>query len=152
VGDLVDASLVTITDDPFGEPRIGMLQTNRTYALEQLAAAGETEGARRRHAEHYAGMTKGLRPMLDGPEFSRATSRFQLDLDNFREALRWGFSAVGRDQPTGADRLRVALQVAQDFPALRAPYRLLTECRSWLELALRTVQGGPSAGAPSLPG
>ena len=36
--------------DRTGEPRFGMLETIREYALEQLAASGEEEAIRRRHA------------------------------------------------------------------------------------------------------
>ena len=52
---LLDVSLVTVTDGADGEPRVGMLETIREYALERLERAGDLDGTRRRHAEHYAG-------------------------------------------------------------------------------------------------
>jgi hypothetical protein len=37
---LLDVSLVTVTDGADGEPRVGMLETIREYALERLERAG----------------------------------------------------------------------------------------------------------------
>jgi predicted ATPase len=52
LGHLVDKSLVT-TDlrDTAAEPRYRLLESTRAYALEQLAAAGETQQLLRRHAQ-----------------------------------------------------------------------------------------------------
>ena len=40
-------------EDRADEPRFRMLETVREYGLEQLALAGETDGARQRHAEYF---------------------------------------------------------------------------------------------------
>ena len=37
-----------------GEPRFGMLETIREYALERLAERGDGDAVRRRHAGFYA--------------------------------------------------------------------------------------------------
>jgi predicted ATPase len=65
--ELMDVSLVTITEGPDGEPRIGMLEMIREYALEQLTAAGEVDHARRRHAAYYAAFAEAARGQLFGP-------------------------------------------------------------------------------------
>ena len=54
VADLVDASLATVTEGPEGEPRIGMLETIRLYALGELQRTGELDDRRSLHAHHYA--------------------------------------------------------------------------------------------------
>ena len=53
VSDLVDASLVDITEDLDGEPRIRLLETIRAYALDQLDTSGERALVQQRHAQHY---------------------------------------------------------------------------------------------------
>jgi len=52
VSDLLEASLVTVSESFDDEPRVGMLETVRTYALEQLRVNGELDVARERHADH----------------------------------------------------------------------------------------------------
>ena len=41
--ELQDLSLMTVTEGAGGEPRVGMLETIREYALERLAEAGKAE-------------------------------------------------------------------------------------------------------------
>jgi predicted ATPase/class 3 adenylate cyclase len=50
---LVDKSLVKQVEAMDGEPRFTMLETIREYALEQLAANGELEALRQRHAAFF---------------------------------------------------------------------------------------------------
>ena len=58
---LVEKSLLLrLREDSDGEPRFWMLETIREYALEQLAAAGELESARRRHGAWFAELAECL--------------------------------------------------------------------------------------------
>jgi len=77
VADLVDASLVTVTETPDGEPRIGMLETVRAYGLDRLTASGELDAIRERHAHHYLGVAERLRPLMDGEQRLGARPRFE---------------------------------------------------------------------------
>ena len=52
--DLLDVSLITVTEGADGEPRVGMLETIREYALERLGQAGDLDDTQRRHAGYYA--------------------------------------------------------------------------------------------------
>ena len=65
------------------ESRFGMLETIREYALEQLAASGEAEVLRRRHARHYLALMETVQ--------SQDALRDQLsaETDNILAALRW---------------------------------------------------------------
>ena len=56
--ELLDVSLITVTEGVDGEPRLGMLETIREYALERLGQAGDLDDTRRRHAEYYAGVRR----------------------------------------------------------------------------------------------
>ena len=55
---LQDVSLITVTEGADGEPRVGMLETIREYALERLGQAGDLDDTRRRHAQYYAGFAE----------------------------------------------------------------------------------------------
>jgi predicted ATPase len=57
---LLDAGLVVHHPDAAGEPRFGMLETIREYALEKLAETGEEHAARDRHLDHYVGVAESL--------------------------------------------------------------------------------------------
>jgi non-specific serine/threonine protein kinase len=50
---LVEYGLLRQIRSPSGTPRFAMLETIREFGLEQLTEAGELEGARRAHAEHF---------------------------------------------------------------------------------------------------
>jgi predicted ATPase/class 3 adenylate cyclase len=54
---LVDKSLVVVDEAELGR-RYRLYETIREYAQEQLEAAGETEDARRRHADYYAALAE----------------------------------------------------------------------------------------------
>jgi predicted ATPase len=61
-----DVSLITVTEDADGEPRLGMLETIREYALERLEQDDDLERARRRRAEYYAAVAERARA-VDSP-------------------------------------------------------------------------------------
>jgi predicted ATPase len=84
---LVDVSLVTVAEGERGEPRVGMLETIRQYAVERLAGAGEEEATRRRHAGHYAAVAEQAIQLLDGPGHLAALDRLEAEHDNLRAAL-----------------------------------------------------------------
>ena len=80
-------------DDGHGA-RYRLLETVRQYAAERLAASGESEVVRRRHAEHFAvgaeaAAAARFEPTRDALSRARTT-----DLDNIRAALRWSASTT----------------------------------------------------------
>lgn len=87
LGHLVDKSLVVVEGD--AEPRYRLLETTRAYALELLAAAGETRQWLQRHAEAMSTMLEAVhsarwdaKPVPEGARIAR-------ELDNVRAALSW---------------------------------------------------------------
>jgi predicted ATPase/class 3 adenylate cyclase len=86
---LADKSLVrpTLTTDP--DPRFGMLATIREFGLEQLAAAGEVDATRRRHADYLVGLAEGLSAELFQATRPELLARLAAELDNGRAALAW---------------------------------------------------------------
>ena len=92
---LVDKSLVaTDLRDTAVEPRYRLLESARAYALEQLAAAGETQSLLRRHAQalHDFLLPLQLRYWsLTAAERSAAVA----ELDNLRAAHDWSVGPEG---------------------------------------------------------
>ena len=89
LGNLVDKSLVIA--DGEAEPRYRLLETTRAFALEQLAAAGESEAMLRRHAEAIGELMAAMDAKyweLPPDEHRRHGGAVQ-ELGNLRAALDW---------------------------------------------------------------
>jgi predicted ATPase/class 3 adenylate cyclase len=142
VADLVDASLVTIGEDADGEPRIGMLETVRAYARDQLTAAGEVDIVRDRHADHYLKAAEELRSTLSGEQAVEARARFEADHDNYREALAWELQTGEDSRPASGDRVLVGLRLCRALSGFWSYGGYVAEARRWLGYA--TTRGGGS--------
>ena len=93
LGSLVDKSLIVAEGSP--TPRYRLLETARAYALEQLAAAGETAEIERRHAQWIGGLCDELAEVNPTPRAIDWGSWFGSELDNVRAALNWSFAPGG---------------------------------------------------------
>ncbi|HYP41891.1 MAG TPA: tetratricopeptide repeat protein [Chloroflexia bacterium] len=127
VESLVDKSLVVHyppAEQAGDEPRFGMLETIREYALERLVERGEIEQARRQHAEYYASFSEAAGPELSGPEQSTWLGRAAREHDNLRGALRWTL-----DRGDAQTAARIAGEMWR-FWWVRG---FLSEGRAWLD-------------------
>jgi predicted ATPase/DNA-binding SARP family transcriptional activator len=132
LGSLADKSLVV--DMRSHERRFTMLQIVREYAVERLAAAGEEDDLRVRHAAYFAGLAEEGEPELNGPGQDVWAARLDAERDNFRAAL--AFTLGSGD---GLTALRLA-------GALRRLWQLhadLSEGRAGLEAALAAAPDAP---------
>ena len=66
VAALADVSLITVAEGADGEPRVGMLETIREYALERLAEAGEEDGPAQA-GRTLRGLCRASRPAAERP-------------------------------------------------------------------------------------
>ena len=84
---LLDTGLVNSTATAAGEPRFGMLETIREYALAKLQTAGETDDVRGRHLDYFLRLVDGALAVRarDPGRYEREVTA--LDRDNFRAAL-----------------------------------------------------------------
>jgi DNA-binding NarL/FixJ family response regulator len=71
------------------QPRFGMLETIRAYALEALERSGELDITRERHANYYVGWVEAAEAQLRGPEQMAWLARLDRDLANVRGAMEW---------------------------------------------------------------
>ncbi len=144
VADLVDSSLVTILDDADGEPRVGMLETIRAYAMDQLEAAGEHVDVRHRHGQHYVDLAEQLRPLVVGDQYLHARARLEVEHDNFRKALAWDLQR--NDSPGGvADGVDLSLRLCSALGGFWDFSGYGSEGLRWLE---RSIQGAGSDSQP----
>ncbi len=130
VASLVDKSLVqrepgTRRAEAGGEPRFGMLETIREYALERLEASGEAEAIQWRHATHVLALAEATEPQLTGPEQGVWLDRLEDEHPNLRIALGW---ALERGEAGALER----------FWDHRSHW---SEGRRWLEVLLASGQG-----------
>ncbi|HLL07426.1 MAG TPA: tetratricopeptide repeat protein [Nocardioidaceae bacterium] len=145
VADLVDQSLATVAEDHRGEPRVGMLQTVRTYALDQLRAAGDLDSTRQSHAEYYLSVAERLHPELVGraDQVLSARERFEAEHDNLREALTWALAADGANRPT-PERVTLGLRLCTQMERFWADSGYSREGVSWLQRAISLAPAGNS--------
>ncbi len=126
-----------------GEPRFGMLETVREYALEALEGSGELDATRRHHAACYAELAAAAASGLRGPAQLDWLSRLDREHGNLRAALLWL-----TQQGAGGDAAAAAggLQLGADlwwYWHVRGAY---AEARALLEplLALPAAAQDPS--------
>jgi non-specific serine/threonine protein kinase len=135
VGSLVGQSLLTREEQVAGEPRFGMLETIREYALERLALSGEADDVRTRHATLLAELAEEADIKLRGREQLSWLARLEAEHDNLRAALAWTL-AQGESI--------LALRLAGALHWFWFQHTHWAEGRRWLERAL----AGPGASAP----
>ncbi|HTX48334.1 MAG TPA: AAA family ATPase, partial [Caulobacteraceae bacterium] len=134
VASLVAKSLVVAETDG-GRTRYRFLETTRMYALELLAAAGETAALQRRHAAYFAEITRGCRDDYYSLSDEALHARWAPEMANIEKAIDW---AYGQD---GDEALGLAI-VGASWAAWVALSRV-GQYLIWAEPALALV--GPGA-------
>ena len=81
------------------EPRFGMLETIREYALDRAAYAGCRTELRDRHARWCLALAERAEPALRGPDQVRWLDRLDAEHENLRAALEW--AVEGGDPDVG---------------------------------------------------
>ncbi|MEW2357876.1 BTAD domain-containing putative transcriptional regulator [Spirillospora sp. NPDC029432] len=87
LGRLVERSLVVLVETPGDGVRYRLLESVAAYARERLAEAGESEGVRRLHRDHYIALAERAAPLLRGHEQRRWLERLDAETANLRAAL-----------------------------------------------------------------
>jgi predicted ATPase/DNA-binding CsgD family transcriptional regulator len=135
---LADHHLVRPVDELTSEPRFSMLETVRAFALEQLAASGEANGIRGRHAAWFLQLAEASEMATPGgPQQAIWLTRLEGDLPNLRDALGWL-------EETGDSEAMMRLAGALGgFWFWRSHRR---EGAGWLERALALADSTPTVG------
>jgi predicted ATPase len=131
---LLDKSLLRRRDEADGEPRFGMLESIREYALYRLIQRGAVDELRGRHAEHYLALALEAEPELVAADQAAWVRHLTEEAGNLRAAMSWSLES---------GRLETGLRIAGALPRFWSVTGHLTEGRAWLRQALD--QGGAVA-------
>jgi len=124
---LVDKSLV-LAEEQSGVARYRLLQTVRQYALAKLAASGEADIVRRRHAEHFLALAEAGAPLLGIQRRLAWFDQMELEHDNLRTVLAWSQSTQGG--------IELGLRLTNILTTFWYYHGYWSEERSWLESVL----------------
>ena len=132
------------------EPRYGMLEIIREFALEQLAAHDEADTVSRHHADSFAALAEQAERAYFGPEQVTWVRQCQAELGNLRAALEWSTGPGGDPEPEL--RLAAALWWFWWLRGNRVPVGkqgalpvVSHEGRTWLARALARGDAAPAA-------
>ncbi|MCH1864926.1 adenylate/guanylate cyclase domain-containing protein [Nocardioides sp. CFH 31398] len=135
--DLVDQSMVVVTDTVDGEPRFHLLETVRRFALDRLSERGVRAEAERRHAQFHLDLARDLHPLEQPVDLRTARGTLLLEVPNIGAALarpdadvRWD----GHPMPW-PHRCALAAEVALE-------YRLPGDVRRWCAAGLEAFGPG----------
>ncbi len=141
ISDLLDASLVTITEAADGEPRVGMLVTIGEYAVDRLARSGGLVETRQRHADYYARVAEQADGQRHGPHQLIWLDRLEIEHDNMRSALTWSLDSAAADRAGDEGRARTGLRLVNALSWFWYGHNYATDGRHWLELAIDQAAG-----------
>ena len=133
LGRLVDRSLVHRVDAD--DDRYRLLGPIREFAAAELAAAGDADTIRSRHATYWLTVAVRETARLDGADELPALAALERARDEFRSALEW---AIGVDR---TDHL--ALRIANALGRAWYLRGRVHEGASWLERALAADPDAP---------
>ena len=129
---LVGKSLLRQMPSLENEPRFGMLQTIREYALDVLDGTDESDVTRQAHATFYLGLAEKASEQLRGPDQVRWLEALEFDHDNLQDALEW---SKQNDDWGVLLRLTAAMSY---FWSIRG---YVSEGRMWTKIALERTKG-----------
>ena len=133
---LIDKNLLRQIEQANGVPRLYMMSTIREYGQECLAAHGETEGARRAHAEYYLKFAEEIEPKLLSVEQQWWLGTLDQEYKNLREALYWSLER---------GELEITLGLGGALWRFWLIRGYLSEELLWLEQAIQGIEGVSSS-------
>jgi predicted ATPase/DNA-binding winged helix-turn-helix (wHTH) protein len=131
LAELLAKSLI-VADVSGATLRFRLLDTTRAFAIEKLAASGETERIARGHAEYYRGLFERAESQAAARPRGKWLGDYARDIDNLRAALDWAFSARGDGS--------IAIALTAAAVPLWMHLSLFEECRSRAKQALETLR------------
>lgn len=121
--------------------RLGMLETLREYALEQLVASGEEADTRDRHARYYLMFEKSRGENASISDEAPWLEMVASEYNNVREALEWVLEEhkeVGKEKEL--ERVLLGAQLCSDlFTFWHVKKNQIPEARAWYERAAQRI-------------
>jgi predicted ATPase/DNA-binding SARP family transcriptional activator len=135
IASLVDKSLIRQPERAEGEPRFGMLETVREYALERLEADPSAQEVRRRHSEYFCQLAEQARDGLKGLHQQAWLERLEEEHANLRAALARLLEQRQTEQ---------AMRVVSGIWSFWLFHGYLREGQRWSEAVLAKADPSPS--------
>jgi len=130
VDSLADKSLV-VAETGCQPERYSLLESTRAYAIEKLAASGESERLARRHAEHFTDVARAADQTSGNMSVAAVLARLEPEVDNFRATLEW---ATGHEHD-----VTMGAQLAGALEQLWYEGGLSAEGRHWIGMMLERI-------------
>jgi predicted ATPase/DNA-binding SARP family transcriptional activator len=127
---LLDSHLIMLETEPADQPRFGMLEMIREYALERLHACGDERAARHRHADFFCRCAEVSAPGYHSAEIATADREYH----NIRAALYWALEAGEHE---------LAARIVSSVFWYWDTRGLLEEGQSWIAQVLRREAAMP---------
>ncbi len=138
---LIDKSLLRQTSAADGEARFNMLETIRSYALDQLSVSEDRPTLHRRHLLLFLTLAEVAEPEIQGPDQALWLDHLAREHDNLRAALQWALD----NQETDA-----AMHLAAALGEFWWPRGYVKEGRRWLAKVLEQGKEPTPARAKAL--
>ena len=135
LAELVDASLLRVTDGAPSGIRVGMLETIRRFALEELEREGEDEETFRAFVVHYLALAERLGADLRGPNALQAREQIERELGNLRQVLTWTLGPPGERGEIPDDRGGLGVRMCHALGWFWYTSGYVAEGRQWTERA-----------------
>ena len=139
---LLDKHLIRPLASADGEPRFGMLETIRAYALEHPSLHGELADLQRRHAAYAAGLAEEASPHLYTADRGPWLALLDREIETLRAALAWSTAGAEVAEPAAQDAAR-RRDIGLRLGGALAWYWLVRgrqqEGRAWLRAVLATA-------------
>jgi non-specific serine/threonine protein kinase len=132
---IVDSSLITPIKLPSSDLRFEMLETIREFGLEQLAAGGREQEARKRHFDWCVGMALEGKSQDFGANETALLDRLELEHDNIRGALAWSIEH---------GQIEAGMQLACWVWPLWFFRSYFADGRTWMERLVQRAETSPS--------
>lgn len=132
---LLEKSLLVEKETSDGEARLRMLEVVREFASECLEKSGEAKVLRQSHARYFLSLAEEADPHLTGERAVEWLEKLEIEIDNFRAALRWSLE----------EETETAIRMAAALRYLWIYHSHLTEGVGWLEAALEQSAAAPPA-------
>jgi tetratricopeptide (TPR) repeat protein len=142
IGSLLNKSLLQQREGADGAARFYMLETIREYALEQLAASGDLEPIRWKHADFFITLAEAAIPELIGPQQVMWMNHLEIEHPNLRAVLVWSLEIEDNRQPktNNEQRTELGLSLAVALSQFWSRHGYLSEGRRWLVQALSRTE------------
>jgi tetratricopeptide (TPR) repeat protein len=131
---LINKSLVTVEQLPYGGTHYSLLETIRQYARDRLFETGEGEALRGRHAEYFVAFGEEASRGLEGRDMLAWIDRVLIEVDNANAVRRW----------TIENRLDLALRMTAYSDYLLRYWIFSVEGHRWLEEVVKRTWVHPA--------